>query len=152
MKKLVVVAVCVSVVGLGGCMTAAEHASTLHSQADRNMTVGLVQKEIKKGITGAEVASILGAPNIVTTDERGCEVWIYDKISTDVSYSRSSVGGGLALLFGVGGGSGGVGGGPGVGGDSSAGASSKTQKTLTVVIKFDENKKVRDFGYHTSSF
>jgi outer membrane protein assembly factor BamE (lipoprotein component of BamABCDE complex) len=152
MKKLMIAALCVSLVGLAGCMTAAEHSASLHSQIDRNMTVGLVQKEIRNGMTGAEVVSVLGSPNIVTTDEQGREVWVYDKISTDVSYSRSSVGGGLALLFGVGGGSGGVGGGPGIGGDRSSGAASKTQKTLTVVIKFDDNKKVRDFRYHTSSF
>jgi outer membrane protein assembly factor BamE (lipoprotein component of BamABCDE complex) len=34
----------------------------------------------------------------------------------------------------------------------SAGATSTTQRTLTVVIKFDEQKIVRDFAYHTSRF
>ena len=34
----------------------------------------------------------------------------------------------------------------------STGAASTSQKTLTVIIKFDEAKKVRDFAYHTSSF
>jgi len=33
-----------------------------------------------------------------------------------------------------------------------AGAQSKTQKTLTVIIKYDENKSVRDFAYHSSKF
>ena len=31
-------------------------------------------------------------------------------------------------------------------------ASSTSQRTLTVIIKFDEEKKVRDFAYHTSRF
>jgi outer membrane protein assembly factor BamE (lipoprotein component of BamABCDE complex) len=137
---------------LSGCMTAAEHQESLHSAQERKMTVGLVQKEIKKGMTGAEVAQILGSPNIVTTDEQGREVWVYDKISTDVSYSRSSGGGIIGLLFGVGGGSGGIGGMPGASYDKSAGAQSQTQRTLTVVIKFDEQTKVRDFAYHSSSF
>jgi len=29
---------------------------------------------------------------------------------------------------------------------------SSTQRTLTVVINFDESDKVRDFAYHTSRF
>ena len=38
----------------------------------------------------------------------------------------------------------------GASGSQSSGASS--QRTLTVVIKFDENGFVRDFAYHTSRF
>ena len=34
----------------------------------------------------------------------------------------------------------------------STGAASTSQRTLTVIIKFDGAKKVRDFAYHTSSF
>ena len=41
---------------------------------------------------------------------------------------------------------------PSASANRSAGAQSKTQRTLTVVIKFDEQKKVRDFAYHTSRF
>jgi len=116
------------------------------------MTVGTVQKEIKKGMSGAEVAEVLGSPNIVTTDAEGREVWVYDKISTDVTYSRSSGGGIIGLL--IGGLTGDVFAGGGAGGSvsKSAGAESTTQRTLTVVIKFDENKRVRDFAYHTSKF
>jgi len=107
---------------LSGCMTAAQHQQSLHSAQERKMTVGVVQKEIRKGMAGSEVAEILGSPNIVTTDEQGREVWVYDKISTDVSYSRSSGGGVIGLLFGVVGGSGGIGGMPGASFDKSAGA------------------------------
>ena len=35
---------------------------------------------------------------------------------------------------------------------SGAGAASTTQRTLTVIVKFDENSKVRDFAYRSSSF
>ncbi len=116
------------------------------------MTVGTVQKEIRKGMSAVEVAEALGSPNIVTTDAEGREVWIYDKISTDVTYSRDS--GGLGAILLIGSASGGTaGGGLGSGSYSrSAGAQSKTQRTLTVVIKFDEQKKVRDFAYHASRF
>jgi hypothetical protein len=94
------------------------------------------------------VAQVLGAPNIVSTDELRREVWIYDKFSTDVAYSTSS-GGVAALIFG---GGGDVVGGAGSSAGRSTGAASTSLKTLTVIIKFDEAKKVRDFAYHTSSF
>lgn len=137
---------------LSGCMTAQEHYKQTHGAQERRMTVGTVQKEITKGMSAAGVAEVLGSPNIVTTDEKGREVWIYDKISTDVTYSKDSGGVGGALL--IGGASGDVAGGGLASGSysRSAGAESKTQRTLTVVIKFDQQKKVRDFSYHSSRF
>lgn len=100
------------------------------------MTVGKVQKEVRVGMTGAEVAEVMGSPNIVSTDEQRREVWIYDRMSTTEAYSRSE-GGASILVLGVGG---------------ATGARSTSQRTLTVIIKFDESKKVRDFAYHSSSF
>ena len=137
---------------LNGCMTAPQHYRDTHGAQERQMTVGTVQREIRKGMSGAEVAEVLGSPNIVTTDGEGREVWIYDKISTDVTYSRSSGGVIVGLL--VGGLSGDVLAGGGAGGSygKSAGAESKTQRTLTVLIKFDQQKMVRDFAYHASRF
>jgi len=138
----------VLMLGLAGCMTAAEHRADVESNASDKLTVGTVQKEIRVGMSGAEVASVLGSPNVVTTDEERREVWIYDKVSTTSAYSTSS-GGIWALILGGGSSVGGAGGGNV---NSSAGATASTQKTLTVIIKFDADKKVRDFAYHTSSF
>ena len=135
-----------------GCMSARDHYQQTHGAAEREMTVGTVQKEIKKGMSAADVAVALGSPNIVTTDSNGREVWIYDKISTDVTYSKDN-GNLLVALFTGGASGGGVGAGLGLGDYSrSAGSTSKTQRTLTVVIKFDEQKNVRDFAYHATKF
>jgi outer membrane protein assembly factor BamE (lipoprotein component of BamABCDE complex) len=137
---------------LTGCMSAHQHYQQTHGAQERQMTVGTVQKEIRKGMSAAEVAEVLGSPNIVTTDSEGREVWVYDKISTDVTYSRDTGGGGVLLLLGAASGDA-LGGGLGSGSYSrSAGAQSKTQRTLTVVIKYDEQKMVRDFAYHASRF
>ena len=94
---------------LSSCASAQKHASDVREAEGEgtNLTVGTVQKEIRVGMAGGEVASVLGAPNIVSTDAQGREVWIYDRISTTKIESRSS-GGVLALLFGF---SGDVGGG-----------------------------------------
>ncbi len=133
---------------LGGCQTAAQHRAAVQDGSGERLTVGTVQKEIRVGMSGAEVAQVLGSPNIVSTDEERREVWIYDKIATDRAFSSSS-GGVNALILGFGGvAAGGLGGGA----NASAGASSTSQRTLTVIIKFDGQRKVRDFAYHTSRF
>lgn len=146
MKKLLISTM--AVVAFLGCMTAAQHRKSVQDDSADRMTVGKVQKEIRVGMSGAEVAQVLGSPNIVSTDEERREVWIYDKISTETAYSTSKSGVSSLILVGLTdvftGGGGGVSG--------SSGASSTSQRTLTVIIKFDKNKQVRDFAYHTSRF
>ena len=146
MKKLLLVTV--TALLLSGCMTAAQHREAVQDDTSDRMTVGKVQREIRVGMSGAEVAQILGSPNIVSTDELRREVWIYDKISTATAYSSSS-GGVSALILGIGST---VSGGVAPGHSQASGASSTSQRTLTVIIKFDETKQVRDFAYHTSRF
>jgi len=135
-KCVGVILLFVSLLVLSGCGAAHHAASTQEGLEGNRLTVGTVQKEIKKGMSGSEVAQALGSPNIVSTDEQGREVWIYDKISTDRVQSESS-GHGTLILFGYRG---------------SAGSSSTSQQTLTIIIKFDHDKKVRDFAYHASRF
>lgn len=113
---------------LTGCQSAAVHRANVQDDSSDRMTVGKVQKEIRVGMSGAEVAQSLGSPNIVSTDEERREVWIYDKIATDRAYSSSS-GGVNILILGYGGG---AAGGSGLGGGSSAGASSTSQRTLSI--------------------
>ena len=146
MQKILVAAMAASL--LSGCMTAAQHREAVQDDSADRMTVGTVQREIRVGMSGAEVAQVLGSPNIVSTDEQRREVWIYDKIATDTAYSSSS-GGVSALILGWGSS---AGGGAAPGFSQSAGASSRSQRTLTVIIKFDDSKNVRDFAYHTSRF
>ena len=142
-RTLAIVAVALSV---AGC-SAVQHREAVRGDDKATISVGVVQKEIRVGMSGAEVAGVLGAPNIVTTDEQRRETWIYDRIASERVYSRSS-GGVLALVFGGGSPGGGLAGGLSVG----AGAESSSQRTLTILIKFDEAGRVRDFAYHASSF
>lgn len=120
-----------------GCMSAAKHQQSLGSTADREMTLGVVQKEIHVGMSQAEVAEALGSPNIVTKDSSGLETWIYDKIASEVTYSSDSGGIGIILLGGYG---------------RESGAASSTQRTLTVVLKFDADSNVQSTSYHASKF
>jgi outer membrane protein assembly factor BamE (lipoprotein component of BamABCDE complex) len=144
----------VALIAISGCQSAQEHAADVNAAnaGANNLTVGTVQREIRVGMSGGEVASVLGAPNIVTTDEERREVWVYDRISTNRAYSTSTGGVSALVLVGALVGDTLVGGLGGGSYSSSDGASSTTQKTLTVVIKFDDQGTVRDFAYHTSTF
>lgn len=103
---------------------------------EQQLTVGLVQKEIRAGMSQAEVAEALGSPNIVTRDSDGKETWIYDKIGTEASY-RSGGGGGSILILSA---------------SHSTSVSQTTQRTLTVIIKFGGDQRVESFTYHASTF
>lgn len=137
---------------LSGCMTAATHRAGIRDDSSELLTVGNVQRKIHIGMAASDVASVMGSPNIVATDEKRREVWIYDKIATERVYSTSE-GGVAALVLGGALVGSALGGGAVVPyGSQSSGAASTSQRTLTVVIKFDEHMKVRDFSYHATRF
>ena len=119
-----------------GCTSAAQHQQSLGSTAERTMTLGVVQKTIRSGLTQDEVVVALGSPNIVTRDAEGRETWVYDKVASEASYSRSQNYGTVLIL----------------GGGNAAGAASTTQRTLTVAIKFGTDQRVETFSYHSSRF
>jgi len=102
----------------------------------KNISVGVVQKEIRIGMTNSDVVEVLGSPNIITTDSERREVWIYDKITSNVTSSSSK--GYVALIL--------------MGATSKNSNYSSSQKTLTIIIKFDNENNVRDFSYRTSQF
>ncbi|CAM2833752.1 outer membrane protein assembly factor BamE domain-containing protein [Helicobacter burdigaliensis] len=105
-------------------------------QVDEKISVAKAQKDIKVGMSSAEVVEVMGSPNIISTDAQRREVWVYDKISTQQAYKNGS--GGISIIL--------------AGIEGNSGSSIKSQRTLTIIIKFDESQKVRDVAYHTSSF
>jgi outer membrane protein assembly factor BamE (lipoprotein component of BamABCDE complex) len=119
-----------------GCTSAAQHQQRLDSAADRAMTLGVVQRTIRTGLTQDEVVTALGSPNIVTRDAEGRETWVYDKVASEASYSNSQAYGTILVL----------------GAGQAAGASSSSQRTLTVAIKFGPDRRVETFSYHGSRF
>ena len=130
-RRRLVWCLCV-MVALSGCVGGGEKAEI---KEDR-LTVGKVQGEIKVGMPASRVAELLGSPNIVTTDEKRREVWIYDKVSSDRVDTTSSSFAGLIIL----------------GAASRNSSSSQRQRTLTIIIKYDEDKMVRDFAYNATQF
>ena len=123
---------------LVGC-SADWHAQKVQGEnygSANRLSVGTVQRSIHNGMSSADVITVLGSPNIVSTDDQHREVWVYDKIATDVTYSNSSSFGTILIL----------------GASGNAGAASTNQRTLTIAVKFDDKHKVRDFSYHQTSF
>lgn len=119
-----------------GCVN---NDSLYQPKNEEKLTVAKAQGELKKGMSSASVLEVMGSPNIISTNDEGNEVWVYDKISTQKATQSSNVGVGFipALI---------------IGGNSSSGSSASSQRTLTIIVKFDENKKVKDIAYHTSRF
>lgn len=108
---------------------------------EKQLTVGLVQKEISQGVSALKVAQTLGSPNIVkkSPDTNG-EVWIYDKISqtkSDSSLGINVLGAGsdVAALLG-----------------GSSSQSESSSRSLTVIIKLDEQDNVSDVSYFRSAY
>lgn len=97
----------------------------------QTLTLGLVQKEVKVGMSQADVAKALGSPNMATKDKDGMEAWIYDKVSRDSASTSSGFG---VIFYG-----------------QSNESSSQTQRTLTVIIKFADSV-VKEFTYNATSF
>ena len=140
---------------------------------ESRLTAGAVQQNISKGMYSTNVIKALGSPNIITRDKSGKTTWVYDRVST----YHSKTNGGLNFVrmnandFIIGGG---VLAGTAqllkTSGESnfliSAAALGlvtllttqndyeyKTeQKTLTIVLDFDENEKLQNFSYMYSSF
>ena len=148
MTRTMIISLLLASASLGGCMTASQHREAVQDDSGDKITVGIVQKEVRVGMSGADIIGILGSPNIVSTDAERREVWVYDKIATEYVYSSGSgginaftLGFSSDLLLGGGGGY-----------NRNAGAASTSQRTLTIIIKYDEDSLVRDFAYHASSF
>jgi outer membrane protein assembly factor BamE (lipoprotein component of BamABCDE complex) len=101
--------------GLSGCAS---------QMATETLTLGTVQQSLYEGMTQAEVQAALGAPNIISRDAEGLEVWTYDKVSKE---STSQF-----MFFWT--------------------TSSSKQRTLTVLITFNEEGRLREYTYHSMEF
>jgi outer membrane protein assembly factor BamE (lipoprotein component of BamABCDE complex) len=98
-----------------------------------NLTAGMAKTKIIKGVSSQnDILEVFGAPNIVTKNKSGNEVWTYDKASVETG--TSSVYGTILL----------------VGGAGSRSATSSS--TFTLMIEFDDQNIVKDFSYRAASF
>ena len=106
-------------------------------QRNSALTQGNVQMSIAVGkTTQAEILDKFGAPNITTIDGSRNEVWSYQRHAT-VSQSSGSSDYWTIILFGSG---------------QYADGFQQTQRTITLIIKFDANHVVSEFHSRSSNF
>ena len=122
---------------LSGCVATAPVAEP----TERNrLTSGQVQLTLKKNVTTqSEVLEAFGAPNLVTLNSEGEDVWTYQKNAT-VAKATSSSAYGTIILF---------------GGSSKTAGFEQSSRTMTLIIKFrdkDGVKVVSSFASRASSF
>lgn len=90
----------------------------------KKITLGDVQASVKVGVSKSQVVEKLGSPNIVSGNSTGGEIWVYDKFSTDAEYSN-----GFA-----------------------SGVSSRSTRTMMVVIDFDNSGIATSVKYRQTSY
>ena len=104
-----------------------------------NLTAGQVSLTLKKGITQqSEVVEVFGAPNLVTQNADGEEVWTYQRHATVGSSASNSAYATIILL----------------GGSTGSSGFEQSSRTMTLIIKFKEvkgTKTVVDFSSRYSS-
>ena len=107
---------------------------------NRNLTLGLIQKNIKKGLSQTEILESIGSPNIITKNKKGEEVWTYDRISNEKK-SQSRFGSFILnpfYIFGM--------------GSSNYSKSESSSTSLTLIINYDNNNEVIDFSYQSLKY
>lgn len=147
------------------------------SVPQNNLTVGAVQQNISKGMYSTNVVKALGSPNIITKDKSGKTTWVYDRVSTYHSKTSGGLnfvrmnGNDFVVTSGILATTGAVAAGIAesnfwlatMGTMAAIGAITyastkddyeyKTeQKTLTIILDFDENERLQNFSYMYSSF
>ena len=142
------VVVALAVVAVGVVPAGAGDRAKAKETPSSAFTLGVVQKELRAGLSQADVVERLGAPNILTRDGEGREAWVYDKVSSEIEASSGNVG--------VAGGGMGVGssfmGLLGINAGKRSDKARSSQRTLTVVVRFSAAGTVETFTWHDSRF
>ena len=124
MKKILFL-LCISLL-LSGC-------ATVQPVEKSRLTPGMVKKEIIKGVTTQnEIVEVFGPPNIITKNKSDNEVWTYDKVSVESSWSENF---GSIIIAGI-----------------SGGRTSASSRTFTLMVEFDDDGVVKDYSYRSSAF
>lgn len=180
MKRLCVVNIGILIASLGGgCMmtqsggrpqeyVSAPPVQPPPSDSSRpdTLSYGMVTGKVKKNeTTQQDLLELFGGPSTMTTDRDGTEVWMYDKTATTTSgnyassqsSARQSEAAVMAGFFGLPI-PGIIGGGAAASRTEDASASqgnsfvSRSVKTITFIVKFNEDKTVKDYSVRQASY
>lgn len=127
-----------------GCTTSWQEPSPReHTKVQRDpLSYGAFTAKVQKGATTQEeIMRYFGAPNITTMNKDGREVWMYDRISTASQSDGWSEARRFSAFFGL-----------ETFSAKQGGSRASTTSTLTVIITFDENKRVADYSARATQF
>jgi hypothetical protein len=115
----------------------------------QSLSYGMVTSKVKKGVTTQqEIVELFGAPNITTLTSEGEESWVYEysSSSSETKEISNSAAKQFDIFLGL-----------GLYGSKSESAEKRITiersiRTLTVIIKFNQEKKVTDYSARASYF
>ena len=121
------------------------------------LSYGSVNATVKKNVTTqSDLLNLFGGPNISTTDAEGVETWVYERTSSMTDTAGANESRDFAAFFGAGASIGPAVVGGGAGGGSHSGTDQRrtvnSVRTLTVVVKFNNDKTVKDVSSRASYF
>jgi hypothetical protein len=142
---------------MGGCLWATSPSLPESNSQKSNLTAGMVKKYVKVGAsTQTDMIAVFGAPNIITRDKDGNEVWTYDRQSMasaaeiaqwNAAANATVGGGGIVGTSPIGG----VASGGGSAGKSSS-AGQVSSATFTLMLTFDKKETVKDYRMMATQF
>jgi hypothetical protein len=117
------------------------------------LSYGSVTSTVIRGkTTQADLLQMFGGPNISTVDNQGLETWVYERSVSQTDVSSKNQNWQAAANLGAAFGNFQAGASAG-GGQGSASASTATSfRSLTVIIKFNADKTVKDYSVRASQF
>lgn len=102
-----------------------------------NLTTGMIKAKVVEGKTSqTEILEIFGAPNLITTNSEGNEVWTYNKSSYDAKSASKEFGWGLGII----------------GGGKSSAVSSASTGSLDFIITFSKSGIVEKYKVIQASY
>lgn len=102
-----------------------------------NLTVGIIKKNIIEGVTTQnDIINLFGAPNIITTNSKGNEVWNYSKSNYQSGSEKNETAWSLLLL----------------GSSKSSVLSSSSTASFNLIIIFNPKGIVESYRVVSASF
>lgn len=127
--------------------------STQPAVQHSTLSYGGVTSQVQKSrTTQLDLVQMFGGPNISTTDGEGTEVWVYERSVSETERRNKSDGWQAAANLGVFFSAAGISGGGSTGRSSEAGSTTTSFRSLTVIVKFNPNKTVREYSVRSSQF
>ena len=129
-----------SILMITGCTNTQNDVTTQKS----NLTVGMIKTKVIEGkTTQNDVIELFGAPNLVTTNSQGNEVWTYNKSSYNTKETSGSANSGIVgtgAILGV------------FGGSTSSAVTNASTSSFDFIVTFNKKGIVQKYKIISASY